>query len=416
MVKERKMRLTAVVLAVVMLLGMVSAVALAKTGIIAKAANVAVFSLSIVSETSSEVKVSFNLESGSFTAMDWLVNASDWDSYPKTTGLTLTSIEKAQNFKDFVSLHEDDDVSPLIAFSKYYGKAAFASGLYPYDVIGSMLVYTFTKSSSAKANVSPSDFLAEITCCTGSDGEGCTPELINKIPEPPTTESTTTEPTTTEWTTTTKWTTTTEPDDVTTTERATTKWDDVTTTERAAECKHVFSHITVTATCTSEGKEYDCCTKCGNIFNYTKIEKKSHQWSSWTTTVQPSLKTEGYEVRMCTVCETVETRKIPKITANVKAVSFSDITLNYKKSTTITPNITADKDAEYTVKYSSSDTSVARVDDNGNIYGAKRGSATITCTVTDSNDNIVQDTCNVTVKYSFGQWLIVILLFGWIWY
>lgn len=43
MVKERKMRLTAVVLAVVMLLGMVSAVALAKTGIIAKAANVAVF-------------------------------------------------------------------------------------------------------------------------------------------------------------------------------------------------------------------------------------------------------------------------------------------------------------------------------------------------------------------------------------
>ncbi len=102
--------------------------------------------------------------------------------------------------------------------------------------------------------------------------------------------------------------------------------------------------------------------------------------------------------------------------ANVKSVSVSDITMNYKKSAKINPSITADDGAEYTVKYSSSNTSVARVDDNGNVYGAKKGSATITCTVTDSNGNTVQDTCNVNVKYSFGQWLIVILLFGWIWY
>lgn len=46
----------------------------------------------------------------------------------------------------------------------------------------------------------------------------------------------------------------------------------------------------------------------------------------------------------------------------------------------------------------------------------KKGTATITCTVTDSNGNTVTDTCNVTVKYNFGQWLIVIILFGWIWY
>ncbi len=102
--------------------------------------------------------------------------------------------------------------------------------------------------------------------------------------------------------------------------------------------------------------------------------------------------------------------------ANVKSVSIGDITMNYKKSAKINPTIAADDGAEYTVKYTSSDSSVARVDDNGNVYGAKRGSATITCTVTDSNGNTVQDTCTVTVKYSFGQWLIKILLFGWIWY
>ena len=100
----------------------------------------------------------------------------------------------------------------------------------------------------------------------------------------------------------------------------------------------------------------------------------------------------------------------------VKEVSLSDITLNYKKSTTLKPTVTADEGAEYTVKYESSNAKVATVDKNGKVYAAKRGSATITCTVTDSNGNTVTDTCNVKVKYSFGQWLIVIVLFGWIWY
>lgn len=102
--------------------------------------------------------------------------------------------------------------------------------------------------------------------------------------------------------------------------------------------------------------------------------------------------------------------------AKVTDVSVSDVTLNYKKSTTIKPTIKADDGAKYTVEYSSSNTKVATVDDNGKVYGAKKGSATITCTVTDSNGNVATDTCKVTVGYSFGQWLIVIVLFGWIWY
>ena len=104
------------------------------------------------------------------------------------------------------------------------------------------------------------------------------------------------------------------------------------------------------------------------------------------------------------------------IESNVNSVSVSDIKLNYKKSATIKPTIKADEGAKYTVKYSSSNTKVATVDENGKVYAAKKGSATITCTVTDSNGNTVSDTCKVTVKYSFGQWLIKILLFGWIWY
>ena len=100
----------------------------------------------------------------------------------------------------------------------------------------------------------------------------------------------------------------------------------------------------------------------------------------------------------------------------VNSVSVSDITLNYKASTTLKPTIKADSGVTYKIEYSSSNTKVATVDKNGKVYAAKKGSATITCTVTDSLGNVVTDTCKVTVKYSFGQWLIKILLFGWIWY
>ena len=101
----------------------------------------------------------------------------------------------------------------------------------------------------------------------------------------------------------------------------------------------------------------------------------------------------------------------------VQGVSVgSDIKINYKKSETINYSVTADKGAKYSVSFTSSNPKVATVDKNGKVYAAKKGSATITCTVTDSNGNTVQDTCKVTVKYSFGQWLIKILLFGWIWY
>lgn len=367
MVKERKMRFTAVILTVVMLLGMISAVAFAKTGVIAKAANAPVFSLSVVSETSSEVKVSFNLESGSFLAMDLQVNASDWDSASKTTGLTLASIEKSQNYKDFYALCEHEyDFSPIVAQNSKTGRVSFVCGYHPYDIIGSMFVYTFKKTSSAKRFVKTTDFIAKIPSCTGSDNKECTPGLIFKFEN---------------------------------------------------ECKHTSTkHCYVASTCSTNGEEYDLCTKCNEKLNYKKLAKKAHTWSDWQVTVQPTAEKEGYEVRMCSVCETIEKRKIAKIVANVKSVSVSDLKLDYKKSATITPEIEADKGAKYTVKYSSSDEKVARVDENGKVYAAKKGTATITCTVTDSNGNTVTDTCNVTVKYNFGQWLIVIILFGWIWY
>lgn len=103
----------------------------------------------------------------------------------------------------------------------------------------------------------------------------------------------------------------------------------------------------------------------------------------------------------------------------VKSVSIGDMQLDYKSSGKINPTIEVDSGVKYKVEYKSSNTKVATVDNNGNVYGAKKwgkGTATITCTVTDDYGNVVTDTCNVTCGFAWWQWIIGILLFGWIWY
>lgn len=95
-------------------------------------------------------------------------------------------------------------------------------------------------------------------------------------------------------------------------------------------------------------------------------------------------------------------------------VSPQSMELHYKDSEMITVGISGCTDCE--ISFTSSDPKVVKVDENGNIYAAKRGSATITCTVTDSDGNEATNICDVKVKYTFGQWLIKIFLFGWIWY
>ena len=303
------------------------------------------------------------------------------------------------------------------------------------------------------------------------------------------------------------------------------------------ECSHILKHITVPASCTVNGMEYDLCTECGDTFNSKVIAALGHSWGNWYVSKQPTESADGEETRKCTKCSAIETRKIEKlktvkdektgveiiykdefesgvdlevsqvfdgksfqlISANygdvksavfdistykdgvkvqpngkikvriplpqgfgsgnifvcyvdsengkvqkikatvnggyvefeaehfseyavvetapsVKGVDIKDIKLTYKKSEKIKPNITADEGAKYTVKYESSNPKVASVDKNGKVTALKKGTAKITCTVADSNGNTVSDTCNVTVKYNFGQWLIIIQLFGWIWY
>ncbi len=64
------------------------------------------------------------------------------------------------------------------------------------------------------------------------------------------------------------------------------------------------------------------------------------------------------------------------------------------------------------VRYYSDDTNVATITDNGVVRGEHRGETSVHAV--DAYGNI--RTTDIVVNYTFWQWLIIILLFGWIWY
>lgn len=103
------------------------------------------------------------------------------------------------------------------------------------------------------------------------------------------------------------------------------------------------------------------------------------------------------------------------LTTGVKFIDYLDfsetsITANYKQTKKI--NFYSSYSAKQ-IKWESSNTKVATVDDNGNVKMTGKGTATITAKSTDGKASAQ---CKVTVKYAWWQWIIIIVLFGWIWY
>lgn len=91
-------------------------------------------------------------------------------------------------------------------------------------------------------------------------------------------------------------------------------------------------------------------------------------------------------------------------------IAEENINLNYKASASLTVDTTYAKED---ITWTSSNANVATVDENGNIYASGKGTATITA---ENPDGSIKDSCNVNVTYAWWQWIIVIVLFGWIWY
>ena len=86
-------------------------------------------------------------------------------------------------------------------------------------------------------------------------------------------------------------------------------------------------------------------------------------------------------------------------------LSSKTLTMTYKTAKKLTASV-------QDVTWSSSNEKVARVDQNGIVTAAGRGTATVSATAGDGRTA----SCTVTVRYTVWQWIIRILLFGWLWY
>lgn len=88
------------------------------------------------------------------------------------------------------------------------------------------------------------------------------------------------------------------------------------------------------------------------------------------------------------------------------ALNVASLNLQYKATGKLTETTGC------SVTWTSSDANIVAVDQNGNLTAKRKGTATITATAANGNSA----SCKVTVNYAWWQWLIKILLFGWIWY
>lgn len=94
-------------------------------------------------------------------------------------------------------------------------------------------------------------------------------------------------------------------------------------------------------------------------------------------------------------------------------VTEGAVTVNYQATLSLKDQLNSTILKDYKLKWSSADESIVTVDDDGNIYGVKAGETTVTVKSTDGK---FTKTFDVTVNYSWWQWIIIIVLFGWIWY
>ncbi len=179
---------------------------------------------------------------------------------------------------------------------------------------------------------------------------------------------------------------------------------------------HNHNAVVIEPTCTEGGYTTYTCA-CGDSYVSDYVDALGHTDGDWVVTKPATTTQTGTKTQSCSVCgKLLKTETIPMLPAKVHSVSVSGVSLDYKSTGTIATAINADTGAKYTVTYSSSNSTVASVDVNGKVTAGKTGNATITCTVTDEYGNVVTDTCEVKVSYNWWQWIIVIVLFGWIWY
>ena len=163
--------------------------------------------------------------------------------------------------------------------------------------------------------------------------------------------------------------------------------------------------------CSTWGYTLHSCSGCGHSWTDT-FTPPFHVPGEWKVVTEAANGTDGLKQKNCTVCGLLlEEAVLPAL----KEITLDNISLqlDYKDGCTLNASPVPSDSVNAEFFWSSSDESVATVDEEGKVYAAGRGTAVITC---ESADGFAKSSCEVNVDYTFKQWLIKILLFGWIWY
>ncbi|MCQ2484660.1 MAG: CHAP domain-containing protein [Clostridia bacterium] len=171
-------------------------------------------------------------------------------------------------------------------------------------------------------------------------------------------------------------------------------------TETINTLEHNYKLTVTEPTCTTTGKKSFTCS-CGDSYTET-IPATGHSYDLWTVTKAATTSAEGTETRTCIICDHKETRSIPKLKQTFKEET---VELRYKETFLL-------NGINYPVDLVSSNTNVAVVEGTNKVKVVGTGSANVTATYEDGSQYII----HVNASNAWWQWVIIIILFGWIWY
>lgn len=176
----------------------------------------------------------------------------------------------------------------------------------------------------------------------------------------------------------------------------------------------IYDSVVHSPSCTEFGYTAYTCEKCGYSYN-DDYAGPVHTPGEWVTAIEPTYMENGMSRLYCSVCkQLLEEKEIPKLVyVSFCRLDHTELDLSYRSSEVLNVEILPSDATDTGYVWSTSDDRVATVSKYGDIYATGPGTAVITCA---SEDGYSSDTCTVTVTYAWWQWMIVILLFGWIWY
>ncbi|MGX8692264.1 MAG: hypothetical protein ACSW8E_00720 [Clostridia bacterium] len=189
---------------------------------------------------------------------------------------------------------------------------------------------------------------------------------------------------------------------------------------RPDKCEVPEVHATlVPPTCEDWGYVVHECVNCGYSWADSYFPPQ-HTPGDWEIVTPADETHEGVREKHCTLCgELLEHETFayeppePVVTEEAVTIRGADSTETLGVVFRGSARAMHAEGAAGTLIWRSEDPEIASVDPDGTIHGLKHGETVVRY---DSEDGYFHGVCQVTVYYSFWQWLLIVFFFGWLWY